>query len=96
MVPAYAWIASMSHKGVFTVKVCLTSPPSPREKEAAAQCKQRPEEMVLRQVWEERVLTREPPKLAKKPKIRKTIAHIINPREITRSIHATDLAWHNI
>ena len=36
--------------------------------------------------------TRGPSKLAKQPNNHKTVAHIINPGEITRFVHATDLA----
>jgi len=53
------------------------------------------EEMVIRQVWEKsEFVTRGPSKLAKQPNNHKTVAHVINPGEITRFVHATDLAWH--
>jgi len=51
------------------------------------------EEMVIRQVREKsEFVTRGPSKLAKQPNNHKTVAHIINPGEITRFVHATDLA----
>jgi len=72
--------------------VCLTSPPSPREKESTAQST--PKRRWLRQVWKKsEFVTRGPSKLAKQPNNHKTVAHIINPGKITRFVHATDLAW---
>jgi len=52
--------------------------------------------VVLRlAVWEKsEFVTRGPCKLAKQPNNCKTVAHIINPGEITQLVHATDLAWH--
>jgi hypothetical protein len=74
------------------IKVCLTSPPSPREKESTAQAT--PKRRWLRQVWEKsKFVTGSSSKLAKQPNIHKTVAHIINPGEITRFVHAIDLAW---
>jgi hypothetical protein len=74
------------------IKVCLMSPPSPREKEATAQAT--PKRRWLRRVWEKsEFVTRGPSKLAKQPNNHETVAHIINPGEITRFVHATDLAW---
>ena len=74
------------------IKVCLTSPPSPREKESTAQAT--PKRRWLRQVWEKsKFVTGSSSKLAKQPNNHKTVAHIINPGEITRFVHAIDLAW---
>ena len=80
------------------IKVCLTSPPSPRDKKFR-RLKQRTEEMALRQLKsEERAsLLQEDHLNWPNNQItvkRKTVAHIINPGKITRFVHATDLAWH--
>ena len=75
------------------IKVCLTSPPSPREKETTAQAT--PKRRWLSDKSEKRaslIVTRGPSKLAKQLKNHKTVAHIINPGKITRFVHATDLA----
>jgi len=69
--------------------VCLTSPPSPREKESTAQAT--PKRRWLKQV-SYRFCSRGPPKLPKQSNNRKTVAHIINPGKITRFVHAIDLA----
>jgi len=51
--------------------------------------------VVLRlAVWEKsEFVTRGPSKLARQPINRKTVAHNINPGEITQFVYATDLAW---
>ena len=51
--------------------------------------------VVLRfATWEKsEFVTRGPSKLAKQQNYRKTVAHFINPGEVTWFVHATDLVW---
>jgi hypothetical protein len=62
------------------IKVCLTSPPSPSKKEATAQAMHRGDGLTL-QVWKKRVCYKRATILTKQSNNRKTVAHIIYPRE---------------
>jgi len=58
------------------IKVCLTSPPSPREKEVTAQATHQGDDQseIERVCYKRTILT------AKQPNDRKTVAYIVHPR----------------
>ena len=82
----WAISAKPPHKGVFNVSSLST-------REGSDDSSNAQEEMAQTSLRKSEFVTRGPSKLAKQPNNHKTVAHVINPREITRFVHAIDLAW---